>query len=54
MAASNWKLYQDVKGNTGTTVYILLPNKMFESSSKGGLKERLDALVRVILFAESF
>jgi len=57
VAVSNWKLSQDVKGNTGTTVSILLPHKMFKSPPEGGLKERLDALdvvVRVIVFAESF
>jgi len=54
MASSNWKLYQDVKGNTSTTVSILLPGKIFTSPAEDSLKERLDALVRVIVCAESF
>ena len=43
-----------MKGNTGTTVSILLPDKMFKSPRKDCQKERLDALLRVIVFTESF
>lgn len=47
---TSWKLYQGVNEDTGITVSSLLPDKQFEGSWEGDVKEWLEALVGVGVF----
>ncbi|KAF2689523.1 glycoside hydrolase family 12 protein, partial [Lentithecium fluviatile CBS 122367] len=48
---TSWKLYQGVNADTGITVSSLLPDKQFDGTFEGDIKEWLNALVEVGVFA---
>lgn len=50
---TSWKLYEDVNTDTGITVRSLLPDKQFEGTFTGDLKEWLEALAKLGRFTNS-
>ncbi|CAG7934501.1 unnamed protein product [Penicillium olsonii] len=50
---TSWTLYEDVNTDTGITVSTLMPDKQFEGSFSGDLKDWLLALVEVGTFKKS-
>lgn len=49
---TSWKLYQGKNDDTGITVSSLLPDKQFEGTFSGDIKEWLEKLVEVGVFSE--
>lgn len=50
---TSWKLYEGKNDDTGITVHTMMPDKQFEGSFSGDLKEWLEALVQHGTFKES-
>ncbi|KAG9566081.1 putative endoglucanase-1 precursor, partial [Aureobasidium melanogenum] len=50
---TSWKLYEGKNDDTGITVHTMMPEKQFEGSFSGDLKEWLEALVQHGTFNES-
>ncbi|CAD0096641.1 unnamed protein product, partial [Aureobasidium vineae] len=50
---TSWKLYEGKNDDTGITVHTMMPEKQFEGSFSGDLKEWLEALVQHGTFKES-
>lgn len=50
---TSWKLYEDYNTDTGILVSSLLPDKQFDGSFTGDLKDWLEAMVTLGLFKES-
>ncbi|KZM26830.1 Xyloglucan-specific endo-beta-1,4-glucanase [Ascochyta rabiei] len=49
---TSWKLYQGKNADTGITVSSLLPDKQFDGAFAGDVREWLQALVKMGVFAE--